>query len=207
MGVPTRPNKLGGSPDYAVGQDILANEANDDISPLYALLNAGLSAVNIDPLAAIPGTCIAAAPNGIPTSRLNVDSVDATILRDDAGTDANRAVTRNHLRDAVINIPKLDLQTWTNPGVILFGNLVSGIWIQYVVLPLLLATTLPMHVSITQATTQGGFPNALASFMQDTTNGSINWALAIWLNSPGNSVLNPPAIPANKIIVKYLQTT
>lgn len=44
---------------------------------------------------------------GVLTAKLAPDSVDSTILKDDATTDANRAVTTNHIRDASITTAKL----------------------------------------------------------------------------------------------------
>lgn len=40
--------------------------------------------------------------------QLQDDSVDARVLRDDAAIDANRAVTRNHIRNGAVNTQKLD---------------------------------------------------------------------------------------------------
>jgi len=44
---------------------------------------------------------------GISTAKLATDSVDNTILKDDAVTDANRAVTTDHIRDSAIDPSKL----------------------------------------------------------------------------------------------------
>jgi hypothetical protein len=43
----------------------------------------------------------------VTTAKLAEDSVDATILKDDAAVDANRAVTTNHIRDLAITTAKL----------------------------------------------------------------------------------------------------
>lgn len=46
-------------------------------------------------------------PLGILTAMLALDSVDATILKDDASVDANRAVTTNHIRDLAVTAAKI----------------------------------------------------------------------------------------------------
>lgn len=44
---------------------------------------------------------------GVLTAKLAPDSVDSTILKDDASTDGNRAVTTDHIRNSAITTPKI----------------------------------------------------------------------------------------------------
>src|SRR5678816_2705310 len=84
MTVPARPIKpTSGTPDYAPGTDIIADEANDDIQPLYDVLAGQIDGTNINPIGAIPGTAIADAPAGIPKAKVNagiisLDKMDVT---------------------------------------------------------------------------------------------------------------------------------
>lgn len=51
-----------------------------------------------------------------PVATVNIadDAVTAAKLRDDASTDANRAVTTNHIRDSAVSFIKLLSTDWTN---------------------------------------------------------------------------------------------
>jgi hypothetical protein len=102
------------------------------LTEIKALLNAGLDEDNFDPGATWPpsrinngssGQLLIASASGIWTARdvtgdvtvgptgvtaIGADKVTNTQLKDDASTDSNRAVTRDHIRDNAINQAKLD---------------------------------------------------------------------------------------------------
>lgn len=85
--------------------DAVKFESIHDI--IYNEFNGNIDNSNIKSLAAIEGTKIASAPNGIGTSQLNDDSVTSAKLKDSASVDGDRAVTTDHIRDGAITSDKL----------------------------------------------------------------------------------------------------
>lgn len=73
-----RPNKPvggGGTSEWTAGSDLYANELNDDINTIYADYNGNITNDNISAAAAINGSKLADAPNGIPTAKYNALSI------------------------------------------------------------------------------------------------------------------------------------
>lgn len=158
MGIPVRPTKPiggGGTDAWTTGSDLYANELNEDITPLYTEI-ANIQDVNVAALAAINGSKIADAPNGIPTAKINNnavttpkiedDAVDAAKLKDSVGVDGDRAVTSNHIRNAAATLIKIKRTTYTNAGGI--GPIAAGSFAAHNT-SLAIATTLPVATYLT----------------------------------------------------------
>src|SRR5689334_12545813 len=102
----TRPTKQGGGTDVLAGNDVLAEEWDGDLNTIYNDYNGHITNVNIQADAAIVGTKLADAPNGVPTAKINDNSVTSAKLQSDATVDANRAVTTNHIKDGAVTLSK-----------------------------------------------------------------------------------------------------
>lgn len=104
MGTIARPNKPtggGGGSSWVPGVDLLANELNEDIDPIYNDYNGNIADVNIAASAAIVGTKIAVAPAGIPTNRIN-----------------DLAVTEPKIENFAVALGKLKKTTYSHVAII-----------------------------------------------------------------------------------------
>jgi hypothetical protein len=190
MGTITRPNKIvGGNKDYQVGADILASEANNDINQVYDTINGGISAINIDPLAAIPGTCLAAKPNGVPQTRINDVSVGTPELIDGAATRAKVGLL-------AIDLARLDVKSLSNPGILSVAGFNGQSGLQWDT-GLAWGTYLPICVQIDIPNTPGT-PTLYATGIVKVSN---QIRIQIWTNVSGIGT----NLPANAVTIKYLQ--
>lgn len=107
MGLITRPTKLGGGTDVIAGNDVLASEWNGDMNTIYTLVNGNLENINIKAGAAIVGSKIADAPNGISAAQLNTDAVETAKIKALAVTlaklNADVILGEDHLKITVHN--------------------------------------------------------------------------------------------------------
>ena len=102
MGLVVLPNPLTDGTS-AKGSEV---RANDD--SIVAQVNGNLTAVNLNPSAAIPGTYLSnVAGSRVPTDRIDDLAVTDAKLRSDGAVDAQRAVTTNHIRDLAVTKAKL----------------------------------------------------------------------------------------------------
>jgi hypothetical protein len=113
MGLITRGLKASGGTPFVSGFDIDPTEMNTDLDTAYSEFNGNVDNANIKASAAIVGSKIASAPNGVGTSQINDNAVTADKLRDDATTDANRSVTTDHIRDLAVTKGKVAAATLT----------------------------------------------------------------------------------------------
>ena len=108
MAIITRPVKLGGGTDFVAGNDVLAQEFNDDANIVYADYNGNITDANCSAIMGLQGTKLADAPNGVPTAKINDLAVTSVKILNDATVDANRAITTNHIKNLAITNAKLD---------------------------------------------------------------------------------------------------
>lgn len=189
MGLVTR------SFDFVNGTIANGDEVDTDLNKLYTELNGNIDDANIKPSAAIAGSKIAS--GSITTAQLADDSVDNNKLKDDAGVDANRAVTRDHIRDAAINSAKI-LATAIgfdrlNTSTVSFSSLITP-GVPTVDTGVVFATYYPLVWYITGADPgnnffsgqfeNGGGANWVMRFKTETANCTVNWT-AIFLKRVG----------------------
>lgn len=133
MGFVTLPNALTNG-TIAFGSETRANE-----DAVVAQVNGNIEDVNISAAAAISARKLSTVAGlKVDEARIEADAVTATILRDDATVDANRAVTTNHLRDSAVTTAKIGAaqvilskiktttSTWTPGGTILAGQSINS---------------------------------------------------------------------------------
>ena len=103
---------------YVSGASVAAAGQNTNEKTHLDEFNGSIDDINVRATAAIKGSKLADAPNGIPTTKLNDNVVTSTKLSSDAALDANRAVGKDHIKAAVVTFDKVKSTEYTNPGVI-----------------------------------------------------------------------------------------
>ena len=189
MGLVTR------SYDFVNGTIANGDEVDTDLNKLYTELNGNIDDANIKPSAAIAGSKIAS--GSITIAQLADDSVDNNKLKDDAAIDINRAVTRDHIRDAAINSAKI-LATAIgfdrlNTSIVSFSSIISP-GIPTVDTGVVFATYYPLIWFMTGIDPGNNFfsgqfenngqPNWIMRFKLETAGTTVNWT-AIFLKRVG----------------------
>lgn len=109
-----------------------ANDVEAKVDAIGVILNGEIDDINIRGTAAIQGSKLADAPNGISSTKLNDISVSTAKLQDNAVTgaklashasiDANRAIGNDHIKDGVIQKEKLAMLIYSNASSFAVGG-------------------------------------------------------------------------------------
>lgn len=100
----------------AYGSQVRGND--DALASKFSEGPGGIGDADISTTGGVSATKLSTSPGKrLDEARLEDDAVSARVLRDDATVDANRAVTRNHCRDALVNAAKLDTDAVIRPKV------------------------------------------------------------------------------------------
>lgn len=105
------------------GQLLVANSSgvitSTTVTGDVTISNTGVTAIGADKVTdtQLRDDVSTDANRAVTTNHIRDDAVDANKLRDDVSTDGNRAVTTNHIRNSAINTAKLDAGAVTQPKI------------------------------------------------------------------------------------------